>query len=364
MKINRRLFLGMSVSIVPFLTENVVAGEVSVNENFLQGSWLAWKKKFLLDNGRVVDAYQQLSSHSEGQGYGMVLSALMNDLDTCKKIYAWTLENLAIRSDNLLAWRWMPDTTDPVLDLNNSSDGDLFFAWGCILAKQRFSTNDFNLTAQMIVQDLIKKCVRSDPSNSNRILLLPGADGFEKPEGITYNPSYPMPRALTELSSALNEPILDKLAFDSLDILSDIAALGATPDWLVINESGFAQRSQFNYVSGYDALRVPLFLVWSDEASHPALLSHRNLYQTDKKTSNSFPVVFDIITGKAQSFSDDIGYRAIVSYFDCMVNKSSFNSNKTKTMLPYYKNQPYFPATLHMMALLSQIERYDVCTPN
>ena len=60
MKINRRLFLGMSVSIVPFLTENAVAGEVSVNETFLQSSWLAWKKKFLLDNGRVVDAYQQL----------------------------------------------------------------------------------------------------------------------------------------------------------------------------------------------------------------------------------------------------------------------------------------------------------------
>ncbi len=361
---NRRLFLKMSSCSSAFLLSSASLVQAKTDYSILQESWGKWKFRFLKDDGRVVDAYQGGASHSEGQGYGLLLAAFMNDVEACEKIYAWTMSNLAIRSDSLLAWRWFPNSDDPVQDLNNSSDGDLFFAWACLKIANQFGKPNFHLTAQMIVNDLLSKCVTSDPRNSQKLILLPAAFGFKKPEGIIYNPSYPMPRALRELADGLNMPILEKLCDDSLSLLAEISLSGATPDWIGITDAGLRLVDSFSYSSGYEAVRVPLFLVWSKENFHPSMRLHTQLYARWTKPTSEFPVVFNRTTGEVEQFSDDIGYKAIASFIQCVASQNYSNSDYSLNMPPFNELQPYYPATLHMMALLAQIEGFETCQPS
>ena len=94
----------------------------------LAAPWAAWKAAYLDDSGRVVDQLQQGASHSESQGYGLLLAAIFGDDPVFDQIYRWTETNLAVRSDALLAWRWLPEGAGRVPDRNNASDGDLFYA--------------------------------------------------------------------------------------------------------------------------------------------------------------------------------------------------------------------------------------------
>ncbi|AMY68614.1 hypothetical protein AKL17_1359 [Frigidibacter mobilis] len=75
----------------------------------LQAAWQAWRGSYVAPEGRVVDSFQQGASHSEGQGYGMALALSFGDGETFRRMFTWTETNLALRSDALLAWRWLPD---------------------------------------------------------------------------------------------------------------------------------------------------------------------------------------------------------------------------------------------------------------
>ena len=42
-------------------------------------TWHDYKERFLLQDGRIIDTYQHNRSHSEGQGYGMLLAIANRD---------------------------------------------------------------------------------------------------------------------------------------------------------------------------------------------------------------------------------------------------------------------------------------------
>ena len=68
--------------------------------------WQYFKDQFISDDGRVIDTQQQQISHSEGQGYGMLLAVKFNDQATFKKLWRWSQDNLQIRKDRLFAWKF------------------------------------------------------------------------------------------------------------------------------------------------------------------------------------------------------------------------------------------------------------------
>ena len=110
--------------------------------------WQAWKDRFLMPDGRVVDTLQDAASHSEGQGYGMVLATYFDDPEAFARMFQWTERHLAVRADALLAWRWLPDALNSVPDRNNASDGDLFYAWALVRAANRFGNRAYMARAQ------------------------------------------------------------------------------------------------------------------------------------------------------------------------------------------------------------------------
>jgi endoglucanase len=67
--------------------------------------WAAYKQRFISAEGRLIDDSAGNVSHSEGQGYAMLLAAFAGDRATFDKLWAWTSSNLEIRGDGLAAWR-------------------------------------------------------------------------------------------------------------------------------------------------------------------------------------------------------------------------------------------------------------------
>ncbi|MFN2268827.1 MAG: glycosyl hydrolase family 8, partial [Desulfonatronovibrio sp.] len=94
--------------------------------------WNVFKARFLTSDGRIIDRFQNNISHSEGQGYAMIMAALCNEPDIFDSLWKWTRDNLQVRrTDSLLVWSWgerFPEQWT-VLDYNNATDGDILVAW-------------------------------------------------------------------------------------------------------------------------------------------------------------------------------------------------------------------------------------------
>lgn len=322
--------------------------------------WEAWRFANLEFSGRVIDRPQGMASHSEGQGYGMILAAEFGDETAFRRMMNWTETNLAIRPDNLLAWRWQPDVPGRVADPNNASDGDLFYAWALIRGSDRFGVPAWRDRARAIARDLAAKCIATRPDRPGTPILLPAEHGFVGSDGVTVNPSYMMPRALRDVAMATDVPQLADVARSGLDLMAQIAAVQLVPDWITLTGAGIQPNPRFSANAGYEALRVPLFLAWSGETRHAALrraaAAHADVRQVLQPAHTA--AILDARTGAVLETSADAGYAAIVGLVTCVVDGG------VGAAIPAFDPaQPYYPATLHLFALLSQTERYPSCLP-
>jgi endoglucanase len=333
--------------------------------NPLAAPWAAWKEAYLAADGRVVDAMQQGASHSESQGYGMLLAAIFGDNATFDLISNWTEQNLAIRSDALLAWRWLPADSGAVPDLNNASDGDLFYCWALVIRGQRDGNGAMLDRAKAIANDLVAKCVVLSPDGSGRLLMLPAAQGFTEEGTANINLSYYMPLAMNEVAQATNTPVLTKCAADGVDMMRMLAAEGPMPDWIGVGPTGFFVSPKQSDRNGYEAMRVGLFLIWSGNREHPAVASQLGAYRAAatreraRLAGGKNVTVFERRTGAVLETSDHVGYAALPALMECMQTKGIGST------IPFYRtiDQAYYPATLHLMAMIVQIIATPECVP-
>ena len=103
-----------------------------------QAQWLEFRQRFITADGRVVDTGNRNVSHSEGQGYGMLLAEAFDDRPTFNRLLGWTRATL-LRPEGLHAWRFKPGGIG-VDDNNNATDGDLYIGWALLRAAQRWDT--------------------------------------------------------------------------------------------------------------------------------------------------------------------------------------------------------------------------------
>ncbi|RRH78169.1 glycosyl hydrolase family 8 [Falsigemmobacter faecalis] len=324
----------------------------------LQEAWATWKTLCLTPEGRVVDGFQDNVSHSEGQGYGLVMAAIFGDRATADRIIGWTAENLAVRPDSLLAWRWNPASTPPVSDRNNASDGDLFYAWGLVLCAQRDNRPDLLEAATRIAADLLRRCTVPHPDGSARRLMLPGAAGFREAGVVVVNPSYYMPRAMTDLARATGQTALDSLAADGQALIATLTAQGPVPDWVQISAAGTAPPpAQFSKNAGYEAVRVALFQIWSGLAEGPAVRAWAAASEAAGPAGGAV-TVWSLPDGAVLERSSHEGYAAVAALARCTAS-GGFGAQ----MPAFTGDQPYYPATLHLMALVAQATTYPRCVP-
>lgn len=239
-----------------------------------EAGWKRFKQNFVAEEGRVVDAGQGGISHSEGQGYAMLLAVHYDDRTAFYQIWQWTKKNLQVRGDNLLSWRWTPQAG--ITDTNNASDGDLMVAWALLRASNRWHTPEYLEASRNIAQDIRKKLLRKAPQG---LILLPGVQGFDKPGGAAVNLSYWVFPALDEISQADPAPEWDELANTGMTILhyARFGRWGLPPDWLTLTEQS-VPTDGLSEKFGYNALRIPLFLLWSRRESPTLLKPYRDFW--------------------------------------------------------------------------------------
>lgn len=236
--------------------------------------WRVFRQSFIGSQGRVIDSGQNGISHSEGQGFAMLLATHYGDRDAFDRLWQWTRQHLQVREDRLLAWRWEPDKG--VSDRNNASDADLLVAWALLRAAEKWGEPAWLADAAAIARDIRARLLRR---TAHGLILLPGAEGFDHRDGARVNLSYWVFPALRELQRADSSAEWGELASNGITLLQ-YARFGRwdlPPDWLKLSEkvmpaSGYPERF------GYDAVRIPLYLLWSGQDSDALLAPYRRFW--------------------------------------------------------------------------------------
>jgi endoglucanase len=221
--------------------------------------WQAFVQRHLAPDGRVVDDGSGGISHSEGQGMTMLLAVHHGDRGAFEKIHGWTRANLAVRDDGLLAWRWEP--SKGITDRNNATDGDLFVAWALARAAGRWGEETYRTEATERARAVRTRLARSTAWG---VVLLPGAEGFEKPDHRVVNLSYWIFPAFRELNAVDPDPAWAELERSGLRLLelARFGHWGLPPDWLRLADP-LKPAQDYPARFGYDAVRIPLYLIWA-----------------------------------------------------------------------------------------------------
>lgn len=295
------------------------------------GDWTAFKAAFLRPEGRVVDNDDDNgdkgTSGSEGQGCGMLLAEAYDDRAAFDRLWDWTRTHLQTRPDDrLLASRWRPDADDPargqghVDDPNNATDGDLLVAWALTRAGARWQDAALTDAARALCRDVRAKLVRPSPFGA---VLLPGAAGFEKPPlaapsspgqrqrpatgTLVVNlshwvfPAFPElyrldPDALWPRLQQSGSALLRAARFGPDGLPADSVEIPAGEPGLVL-EHPSVQPSGDPPVFGHDAVRVPLYLLWSGRDPSDELLAPFHRFWSRYPSPEAAPAVVGAASG-------------------------------------------------------------------
>jgi endoglucanase len=321
---------------------------------WFKSEWRAYREAFVSPDGRVIDNGNAGVSHSEGQGYGLLLAAFADDRDHFELIWNWTDKHLKVRWDNLLAWRWNP--ADRTIDKNNATDGDMLVAWALAEGAKRFNRPDYAVVARSIAEAIGAHAIAK---NDDRIYLLPAVEGFDakaQPDGPVVNLSYWVFPAFSTLQELAPEYDWAGLKLSGLKILGEsrFGPLRLPTDWQSLKETIPHPAQKFPAEFGYNAIRLPLYLLWSGEAE--ALRAAQRFDGLWSGKSDVGPFVVSVSSGDANQSLDGAGYKIVLSLARCVTLGREIDPDLTKT-----RDHLYYPATLRMLSLAVIQERFPQC---
>jgi endoglucanase len=318
--------------------------------------WQAYKARFVTESGRVVDTGNNLISHSEGQGYGMLLAVAANDRATFDRIWGWTRANLMVRDDQLIAWRWEPEKRPAVADMNNASDGDILVSWALAEAGDFWNDMSYRTSGRRIAVELARKLVLFKTKLG--AILLPAVSGFhadDRADGPIVNLSYYVFPAFARLKLVAPEVDWPGLTRTGLDLLDATRTTPETlpPDWMSLKNWAVKPADGFPAHFSYNAVRVPLYMAWAG-------IGEREQYEPFmalvKRTRGALAIV-DVANGVEIGKFGDAGVGAIGALTACVVEGSKAPSQ----LFMLTPTDNYYPATLQIMSLIAMQMRYGAC---
>ena len=267
--------------------------------------WAQFKSEFM-ENGRVIDKGQNGISHTEGQGMALLLAVQNNDPEIFSQVWSWTQQNLQVRDDKLFAWSWSPRVG--VNDMNNASDGDLFIAWALSRAYTKWNEPRYLFAAIQVSQSIRAKLLRKTNKGT---VLLPGVLGFEKLGGMKLNLSYWVFPAIAELSRLDPAPEWEDLRLTGLKLIQE-ARFGKwqlPPDWLRLQNEAITPVDDDQF--GYNAVRIPLYLIWGKQASPTSIKPFQNFWGS--YAGKSPPAWVNVSTGETATYNASEGFQSIAA---------------------------------------------------
>lgn len=318
------------------------------------GTWASYKAKFLRPDGRIVDDGNGDISHSEGQGYGMLLAVIANDPATFSAIWTWTRRELMKRSDGLFSWKWEPGATPNLTDTNNASDGDLLIAWALAEAGERWELAEYTREAARIATALDRAA--GARSHVGRVLM-PGVHGFstsDREDGPVVNPSYWIFPAMERLKKTAPAVDWDGYRASGYTLLR-LARFGSAQlptEWVSLAKGKVQPAAGFPPRFSYNAVRVPLYLAWAEKPNKDALAA----FVSYGDQNNLKLLEYDVTTSKTGEEMGGKGYLAVFALAKCAFDGSALPLGLRSVSL-----DQYYPTTLHMLALAAARLRFGKC---
>ena len=272
-------------------------------------AWAAFKHSFLSDGGRVVDTGNHGVSHTEGQGWGLLFAATFDDQVAFNRMLDWTTRTLRRPGDALHSWRYVPEAANPVPDLNNATDGDLFIAFALTRAAARWRRPELASRADAIARSILSRLVHTVHGQT---LLAPGIDGFQTGNGLVVNPSYYAFTAMDALAQLHPARVWAALRRDGAAAVakSSFGRWQLPADWVLAADDGsFAPASDHPPRFGYDAIRVPLYLAWAGIES-PVLAAVARWW--GHAPPGEVPAWVDLMTGTVADYAAGPGMAAVM----------------------------------------------------
>ncbi len=311
--------------------------------------WSAYKARFVRSEGRVVDDANGDVSHSESQGYGLLLAYLAGDRVAFETIFTFTRVELLIRDDGLAAWRWDPAATPRVTDINNATDGDILIAYALGLAGSAWRVPGYLTAGRAIAKAVGAKAIER---SNDQVLLMPGVTGFgrnDRADGPVVNPSYWVFEAFPVLARLAPETNWADVAKQGLALIDTLAAANKVPpDWLSMRAKPVPAQG-FDPVFGYNAVRVPLYLMRAGLAEPRRLAAIREAWKGG-------PGIVSFATGAVTKPWPEPGYRLIAAAMACVLEKTAIPEE-----LRRFEPTLYYPSTLHLLSVAMLEERYKPC---
>lgn len=229
--------------------------------------WSSFKTRFMTSDGRIQDTGNQNVSHTEGQGYAMLMAVYFNDRSSFDKLWHWTQNNLSNPKNGLFYWKYTPGASDPVSDKNNASDGDVLIAWALLKAGEKWQIPGWLQQSDRIQRAIVAHNVIAF---GGRTVMLPGVQGFNKTSYVVLNPSYFVFPAWRDFARRSHLKVWEQLIGDGQNLLTEMH-FGDTAlplDWVAMNADGsLAPATAWPPRFSYDAIRIPLYLHWYDATS-------------------------------------------------------------------------------------------------
>lgn len=308
-----------------------------------QEEWAAYTERFVAEEGRVIDDANGGISHSEGQGYGMLLAFLAGNRPDFERIWSFTQRELMLRNDGLAVWKWDPAASPSVTDPNNASDGDILIAYALAAAGERWGEQRFIESARGIAQALGRTSVFE---HRERLLLRPGVAGFnatERPDGPVVNPSYWVFEAFPVLETLAPDTDWAALASSGRDLIAEtgFGERGLPPDWLSLADKPRPAEG-FPAEFSYNALRIPLYLMRARDEDMELL---RRMHDGMTGADGSL-VLVNLESGEIADELGDPGYRIIPALAACVLDGQKLPAELTR-----FAPTLYYPSTLHLLTL-------------
>ncbi len=135
--------------------------------------WAAWKATYLRTDGGQgtwVKHNNQPSSVSEGQGWGMVLSAQFSERELFDDLYRYYRAHPSVNASHLMAWKQVlrDGRMVDVRGSDSATDGDMDIAYGLLLAHKRWgSSGPINYRGQglAVMNDILRHDVNAKYGN-------------------------------------------------------------------------------------------------------------------------------------------------------------------------------------------------------
>lgn len=326
----------------------------NVSRAWLASEWQAYATRFMAPEGRIRDNGNGDVSHSEGQGYGLLLAAKTGDADRFEILWRWTAKTLMVRPDGLAAWKWDPKT-QAVADTNNATDGDILIAWALAEAAKRFNRSDYRSAAERIARAVGTSAVRP---HGTSLILAPGLQGFaagEQLDGPVVNLSYwvfPGFAALQDLAPEVDWTGLRRNGLALIEA-SRFGSFGLPTDWESLAAPRPRPAASFPAAFGYNAIRIPLYLAMDGAPDTRRMLRRFAGAWTQTASTTS------LVDSKEAAVTLPIkepGYDLVLALARCVAGGQAIPPEMINRRSDFY-----YPETLRLLSVVAIAERFPAC---